>query len=86
MHCKDDICPDRPRAPGVRGSAPVLRPMSNHAALRLPVSVGRPDLPSRRCQGRPAGPSAAALYAAGYNTDPTDGGCALHGHAYKNEG
>jgi hypothetical protein len=31
-------------------------------------------------RGRPAGPSAAALYTAGYDIDPTDGGRDLHRH------
>ena len=33
-------------SPGVRGSAPVLRPTSIHAALPLLVSVGRPGPPA----------------------------------------
>jgi hypothetical protein len=32
-------------SPGVRGSAPALRPMSTQAALPLLVSVGRPGPP-----------------------------------------
>jgi hypothetical protein len=82
LKCKHGRYPLGPAAsPGVRGSAPVLRPMSTQAALPLLVSVGRPGPPKPGgVKGGPAGPSAADLYTAGYAFDPTDGGRDLHWH------
>ena len=71
-------------SPGVRGSAPVLRPMSTQAALPLLVSVGRPGPPKPTVsRAAPQGPSAAVLDTVGYDIDPTDGGRDLHRHDLK---
>jgi hypothetical protein len=44
LQCIDHICLD-PREPRGPGQRPGARPMSTHAALPLPVSVGRPGQP-----------------------------------------
>jgi hypothetical protein len=84
LECKLDICSDRPRAPGVRGGAPVLRPMSTQAASPLLVSVGRPGPPKPAVsRAAPQGRAQRPLYTAGYDFDPTDGGRDLHQHDMK---
>ena len=52
---QDGICPDRPRARGVRGSAPVLSPMS---ALPTPSARLRRSPGSTRASGVKGGPQA----------------------------
>ena len=68
-------------SPGVRGSAPVLRPMSTHSALPLLVSVGRPGPPKPAVsRAAPQGRAKRPLDTAGYDIDPTDGGRDPHRH------
>jgi hypothetical protein len=62
-------------SPGVRGSAPVLRPMSTHSALPLLVSVGRPGPPKPAVsRTAPQGRAQRSLTLPAIIFDPTDGG------------
>ena len=62
----DHICPDRPRAPGVRGSALDERLMSAQPVALL-VSVGRPGLPEPMVSRAARRSSAATLDNIGYD-------------------
>ena len=78
--CNEDICSDRsePRGPGQRPGAQADVDSSRFASARLRRSPGSAE--AGGVKGGPAGPSAAALYTAGYDIDPTDGGRDLHRH------
>jgi hypothetical protein len=66
-------------SPGVRGSAPVLKPMSTQAALPLLVSVGRPGPPKPAVsRTAPQGRAQRSLTSPAMIFDPTDGGRDLH--------
>ena len=83
LECKHDICSDRRRArgPGQRPGAEADVDSRRFASARLRRSPGSAE--AGGVKGGPAGPSAADLYTAGYDFDPTDGGRDLHRHDLK---
>ena len=83
LWCNDDICSDRrePRGPGQRPGGKADVDSRRFASARLRRSPGSAE--AGGVKGGPAGPSAADLYTAGYDFDPTDGGRDLHRHDLK---
>ena len=71
------ICPDSTGSPGVRGSAPGVKPDVRSACPLCPSPSVARVRSSRGCQGRPAGRAQRPLTPSAIILDPTDGGRAF---------